>query len=90
MLQESVYQSIQVNGRNMGTASDYGHSGDWSHFSGLEGGESSSRGGSAMSQLGMDEAIARALQELENDFDDINISEHSGTAVGNMNSNPFI
>ena len=80
MLQESVYQSLQANGKNKGISSDYGQSSDRSQVSGQDG--ESSRGGSVESQLALDEALARSLQELGEDFDDFYISEHSGTAAG--------
>uniref|UniRef100_A0A5B7CAW3 Putative E3 ubiquitin ligase BIG BROTHER-like n=1 Tax=Davidia involucrata TaxID=16924 RepID=A0A5B7CAW3_DAVIN len=76
--QEIVYQSLQGNNRNRGRTSDHGQSIDWSQFSGQEG--ESSWGKSIDSQLALDEALARSLQDLGDDLDDLYISESIGNA----------
>ncbi|CAK9187219.1 unnamed protein product [Ilex paraguariensis] len=84
--QESVYESLQASGKNKGISSDSGQTSDRSQVSGQDG--ESSRGGSVESQLALDEALARSLQELGEDFDDFYISEHSGTAAGSTELSP--
>ncbi|GFZ15297.1 hypothetical protein Acr_24g0014870 [Actinidia rufa] len=79
--QESVYQSFQGNNdSNRERISYYGQSSDSSQFSGQE--REPSRQESLDSQLALDEALARSLQELEDNFDDLNISQSSSTATG--------
>ncbi|PSR93411.1 E3 ubiquitin ligase BIG BROTHER like [Actinidia chinensis var. chinensis] len=80
--QESVYQSFQGNNdSNRERISYYGQSSDSSQFSGQE--REPSRQESLDSQLALDEALARSLQELEDNFDDLNISQSSSTATEN-------
>lgn len=76
-LQESVYQAIQENGGNKGSTSVCSHSSDKSYVTEQEG--ESSHGGSTNSQVALDEALARSLQELEDDFDDFHLHEHNDT-----------
>lgn len=80
IVQESAYQYIQANGRNNDTASNNGQTSNKSQPPVQEG--ESSRSASVESQLAMDEALARTLQELGEDFEDFYISEPSGTAAG--------
>lgn len=75
--QESVYLSIQENGRNRRSTS---HSSDKSHLVAQEG--ESSHGGSNNSQVALDEALARSLQELGDDFDNFYPLEHNGAEAG--------
>ncbi|XP_059667033.1 E3 ubiquitin ligase BIG BROTHER-related-like [Cornus florida] len=82
--QVSVYQSLQGNERNKGSTSDVGQSSDWSQFSGQEG--ESSRGRSCRSvesQLALDEALARSLQDLGDNFSDLYTSEPIDNTAGN-------
>lgn len=67
--QGSVYLSFQENSKQ---------SSNLSQSSGRPEGESS-RGRSANSQEALDEALARSLQELEEDFDDFEVTERSST-----------
>ncbi|XP_057481459.1 uncharacterized protein LOC130768377 isoform X7 [Actinidia eriantha] len=74
--QESVYQSLKGNNdSNKERRSSSGQSSDSSQFSGQE--REPSRQESFDSQLALDEAVARSLQELEDNFDDLNISQSS-------------
>ncbi|CAI9767651.1 unnamed protein product [Fraxinus pennsylvanica] len=83
--QESAYMYIQANGKNKITTSAYGQTSNRSEFS-PEAGESS-HGTSIESQLALDEALAKSL-ELGDDFHNLYISEHSGTAVESGESTP--
>ncbi|CAA2999405.1 E3 ubiquitin ligase BIG BROTHER-like [Olea europaea var. sylvestris] len=83
--QESAYMYIQANGKNEITTSAYGQTSNRSEFS-TEAGESS-YGTSVESQLALDEALARSL-ELGDDFDNLYISEQSGTAAESGGSTP--
>lgn len=47
----------------------------------------SSRNANVESQMALDEALARSLQELGDDFEDFYITEHSGTMAGKI---PFL
>lgn len=78
--QECVYQSLQGYGRNNDRRPYTGQSSNSSQFSGHEG--QSSTHGSLDIQLALDEALARSLQ-LEDNFDDFNISQSTSTATGN-------
>ncbi|XP_059629323.1 E3 ubiquitin-protein ligase BIG BROTHER-like isoform X2 [Cornus florida] len=83
--QESVYQSLQESGRKRGRTSDEGQSHDGNQLSGQEGGSSQrGSGGGVESQLALDEALARLLQELGDDFDGLFISDG---ASGNRGEN---
>jgi len=74
--QESVYQSLQENGRKRDRTIDEGQRRDLSQFSGQEGGSSHGRNnGSVESQLALDEALARFLEELGDDLDDLCLSD---------------
>ncbi|XP_057481423.1 E3 ubiquitin ligase BIG BROTHER-related-like isoform X3 [Actinidia eriantha] len=80
--QESVYQSLKGNNdSNKERRSSSGQSSDSSQFSGQE--REPSRQESFDSQLALDEAVARSLQELEDNFDDLNISQSSSNATEN-------
>lgn len=81
-MQESAYQYIQANGKNKDESSNSnnGQTNNRNQSSVQEG--ESSHGASVESQLALDEALARTLQELGEDFDDLCISEHSGTVAG--------
>ncbi|XP_024977432.1 E3 ubiquitin ligase BIG BROTHER-like isoform X1 [Cynara cardunculus var. scolymus] len=76
--QASVYESIQEYGRNRVVASDDHPSRDSSVSSEDEG--EASRNESVISQEAMDEALARSLQELGEDFDEFFITQFSGNA----------
>jgi len=78
--QESVYQSLKGYGSNKERSSDHGQSSNSSQFSGQ--GESSRRV-SFDSQLALDEAMARSLQDMEDGFDGLNISETTRAATEN-------
>lgn len=80
IFQESVYQAIQENGRNRGSTSVHSHGSDESHSEEEEG--ESSHGGSTNSQVALDEALARSLQELGDDFEDFHLHEHSDAESG--------
>ncbi|KAA8539887.1 hypothetical protein F0562_026579 [Nyssa sinensis] len=84
--QEIVYQSLIGNDRNMGCTCDYGQSSNWSQFSGQEG--ESSPGRNVESQLALDEALARSLQELGDDLDDLYISETTGNTGVSSSGTP--
>ncbi|KAF6154434.1 hypothetical protein GIB67_028326 [Kingdonia uniflora] len=75
--QECVYQSLQTNGAGGSTASKLGtkQSGDEIQVSPKMGEPSHSR---AKSQLEIDEELAMALQELENQLDSTSLSETTG------------
>lgn len=75
-----MYQAIQGNGRNGGSTSVHDHSSDKSHSKEEEG--ESSYGGSTHSQVALDEALARSLQELGDDFEDFHLHEHSDAESG--------
>ncbi|KAL3524240.1 hypothetical protein ACH5RR_017074 [Cinchona calisaya] len=77
--QESVYQYIQANGKNKDKSSNTGQTSNTNQSS-LQEGESS-HFASVESQLALDEALARTLQDLGEDFDDLYISEHSGAVA---------
>ncbi|KAL2453961.1 E3 ubiquitin ligase BIG BROTHER [Abeliophyllum distichum] len=83
--QESAYMYIQANGKNKITTSGYGQTRNRGEFSTEEG--ESSRVTSAESQLALDEDLARSL-ELGDDFDNLDISEHSSNAVDSRESTP--
>ncbi|KAI3757588.1 hypothetical protein L6452_05129 [Arctium lappa] len=70
--QASMYQSFQERDKNNGVAT-------------YNEGESSRHVG-GMSQEALDEALARSLQEVGEGFDDLLISEYSGSASGNAES----
>ncbi|XP_074381068.1 E3 ubiquitin ligase BIG BROTHER-related-like isoform X2 [Apium graveolens] len=78
-LQESVLTSIQEDGRNRGSTSVRSHSSEKSHSEEQEG--ESLHDGSTDSQVALDEALARSLQDLEDDFEDFDLHEHSDTAA---------
>lgn len=80
--QASVYESIQEYGRNRVVASndDDDDSRDSSVSSEDEG--EASRNGSVISQEAIDEALARSLQELGEEFDEFFITQFSGSANG--------
>lgn len=78
--QESVYQSLKGYDSNKERTSDHGQSSNSSQFSGQ--GESSRRV-SFDSQLALDEAMARSLQDMEDGFDGLNISESTSAATEN-------
>ncbi|GFY84254.1 hypothetical protein Acr_03g0010280 [Actinidia rufa] len=81
--QESVYQSLKGNNdSNKERRSSSCQSSDSSQFSGQE--REPSRQESFDSQLALDEAVARSLQELEDNFDDLNISQSSSNATGKI------
>ncbi|KAI8564748.1 hypothetical protein RHMOL_Rhmol03G0205900 [Rhododendron molle] len=79
--QESVYQSLKVNDSNKERKSDHGQSSDSSRGSRQD--CESSRRASFDSQLALDEALAWSLQDLEDGFDDFNISESTSAATEN-------
>ncbi|THF95148.1 hypothetical protein TEA_020329 [Camellia sinensis var. sinensis] len=79
--QECVYQSLQGYGRSNDRRSYTGQSSNSSQLSGHEG--QSSTHGSLDLQLALDEALARSLQ-LEDNFDDFNISQSTSTATGSI------
>ncbi|KAF7148910.1 hypothetical protein RHSIM_Rhsim03G0177600 [Rhododendron simsii] len=78
--QESVYRSLKGNDSNKERKSDHGQSSDSSRGSRQD--CESSRRASFDSQLALDEALAWSLQDLEDGFDDFNISESTGAATG--------
>lgn len=78
--QESAYLYLQESDRNRARTSGYGQGSDQSHLLGQEG--ESSRGESTNSQVALDEALARSLQELGDDFEDFYIAEHSSAEAG--------
>lgn len=80
MSQESVYQSLKGNDSNKERKSDHGQSSDSSRGSRQD--CESSRRASFDSQLALDEALAWSLQDLEDGFDDFNISESTSAATG--------
>lgn len=81
LAQESVYQSLQTkSGINGNKASDNDQSRE-PRQSIIEVGESS-RTGSLESQLALDEAFARSLQEMQDEFDDVCISGTAGVTTG--------
>lgn len=78
--QESMYRSFQERDKNKNKNSVVPYDDDiiyWGHFMEDEG--ESSRHEDVMTQEAIDEALARSLQELGDGFEDIQISEHSGT-----------
>ncbi|KAI5670131.1 hypothetical protein M9H77_10495 [Catharanthus roseus] len=75
--QESAYQYIQAYGKNKDKTSSSGSSSNRSQSLVQEG--ESSRNANVESQMALDEALARSLQELGDDFEDFYITEHSGT-----------
>lgn len=77
-----MYTWIQENGRNRGSTSVCSHSSDKSHFTEQE--SESSHGGSINSQVALDEAVARSLQEVRDDFEEIYLHEHSGSEAGKI------
>ncbi|KAK9292716.1 hypothetical protein L1049_020695 [Liquidambar formosana] len=80
--QKLVYQSIQTTSRsNVDRASDHDQSNDSRHLLGSGGQSSHSR--SVDSHIAFDEDIARALQELDDNFENVSISETVGAAAGN-------
>ncbi|KAL6955507.1 RING-type E3 ubiquitin transferase [Sarracenia purpurea var. burkii] len=79
--QESVYRSLKGTDRNMEKRSYYGQSSNGSQFSGKQ--CESSRRESFDSELALDEALARSLQELEDNFGDLNISQAASNATEN-------
>ncbi|KAL8095930.1 E3 ubiquitin ligase BIG BROTHER-related-like isoform X1 [Apium graveolens] len=78
--QESVYLSIQESGKNKRSTSTFSHSSGRSHLVAQEG--ESSHGGSNDSQVALDEALARSLQELGDDFDNFYPLERNGAGAG--------
>lgn len=74
--QESVYRSYQEKGKQLSSENQ---------LSGGQEGESS-RTGSATSQEALDEAIARSLQELDEDFDNFGVTDRSSTTEVTENS----
>lgn len=87
-MQESVYLSIQENGRNKRSTSSCSHSSDKGHLVAQEG--ESSHGGNNNSHVALDEALARSLQELGDDFDNFYPLEHNGAEAGKHNAWPLI
>ncbi|XP_047327622.1 E3 ubiquitin-protein ligase BIG BROTHER-like [Impatiens glandulifera] len=71
--QESLYQSIKGNERNIGRRSNPVQ--NIQH-------NDSSRQGSIDSQLVLDEALARTLQEMEDGIDDLSLSQTPSTSTG--------
>ncbi|XP_024963430.1 E3 ubiquitin ligase BIG BROTHER-related-like [Cynara cardunculus var. scolymus] len=82
--QASMYQSFQERdmSNSVGTYDDGIQ--NWGRPVQDEGESSRHVGG--LSQEAMDEALARSLQELEDGFEGVFISEHSGSASGNTGS----
>ncbi|KAI3749034.1 hypothetical protein L6452_12556 [Arctium lappa] len=78
--QASVYESIQEYGRNRVVASDDDDSRDSSVS--LEDEGEALRNGSVGSQEAVDEALARSLQELGEEFDEFFITQFNGNASG--------
>lgn len=76
--QESMYQSFQERDKNKNVVAFDDDIIYWAHLLEEEEGECSRHEG-VMTQEAIDEALARSLQELGEEFDDIHISEHSGT-----------
>lgn len=88
VFQESAYLYIQSCGKNKDKTSKSGQSSNRSQSSAQEG--ESSLGANVESQVALDEALARSLQELDDDFEDFYITEHSGTAAGNAPSSAYM
>ncbi|KAL8233024.1 hypothetical protein R6Q57_002802 [Mikania cordata] len=78
--QASMYESFQERARNNNKGTYDDDISNWGHLLVDEG--ESSWNGDVMTQQAIDEALARSLQELGEGFDDILISEHSGSAGG--------
>ena len=77
IFQECVYRSIQENERNRGSTSVCSDGSGDGHIEEQEG--EFSHGGSTSSQVALDEALARSLQELGDDFEDFYLHEQNGT-----------
>lgn len=84
LFQESAYLYIQSCGKSKDKSSNSGQSRNRSQSSAQEG--ESSLGANVESQVALDEALARSLQELGDDFEDFYITDQSGTAAGNTPS----
>ncbi|KAG9158471.1 hypothetical protein Leryth_013202, partial [Lithospermum erythrorhizon] len=85
--QEGVYQSIQASGRNNKPASDYGENS--SNSISLVWKDESFYEANVESHLELDEALARSLQDLDGDFEHLNISQSDDvSAVENRDSAP--
>nr|XP_043617050.1 E3 ubiquitin ligase BIG BROTHER-related-like [Erigeron canadensis] len=83
--QASMYQSFQERDKNKRAITyDDDDINDWGHL--LEDEGEASRNEAAMTQEAIDEALARSLQELGEGFDDLLISEHSGSTSGSTES----
>ncbi|KAL3840264.1 hypothetical protein ACJIZ3_024855 [Penstemon smallii] len=78
--QASVLSYLENNPQYSGVTSEFSET---SSRSKLAHESESLYGESNESQLALDEAIARSLQELGDDFETFNISEHSGSALEN-------
>ncbi|XAR65868.1 hypothetical protein NMG60_11011854 [Bertholletia excelsa] len=83
--QDSIYQSLRGSDEDNGMRSHPGQSSDWNQFSGQSG--ESSRDRSFQLRLALDEDLARSLQ-LEDEFDDLNISQSTNSAMENREVNP--
>ena len=79
MLQEGLYQSLNEYDRNKDTSVP---TSDWSQPSSHVG--ESSWHGNSDSQIALDEAFARSL--LQEEFDELNISQPSRTEIGKTKS----
>ncbi|KAK9075310.1 hypothetical protein SSX86_003633 [Deinandra increscens subsp. villosa] len=84
--QATMYQSFQERARNNDGDTYDDDISNWSHLLVDEG--ESSRNGDVMTQEDIDEALARSLQELGEGFDDLLISELSGSTSGWSQLNP--
>lgn len=83
--QASMYQSFQERTRNNNRATYDDDVNDWGHLLKDDEGESS-RHEDVMTQEAIDEALARSLQDLGDGFDNLLISENSGTTNGSTES----
>ncbi|KAL8253165.1 hypothetical protein R6Q59_036858 [Mikania micrantha] len=82
--QASMYESFQERAQNNNNGTYDDDISNWGHLLVDEG--ESSWNGDVKTQEAIDEALARSLQELGEGFDDILISEHSGSASGSEES----
>lgn len=80
-----MYQSFQERDKNKRAAAyEDDDINDWAHLLHDEG--ESSRHEDVMTQEAIDEALARSLQELGEGFEDLLISEHSGSGSASGSS----
>ncbi|XP_076921029.1 E3 ubiquitin ligase BIG BROTHER-related-like [Bidens hawaiensis] len=82
--QASMYHSFQERARDNNKGTNDDDISKWAHLLVDEGG--SSRNDDVKQQEAIDEALARSLQELGEGFDDLLVSEFSGSSSGSAES----